>query len=155
MDAESAIGMPTKSVRSGAISSRISDLIDTQFSQDISSMVLDEDRTTAVASTIESQSRPSSTLPLTAARFNIFKTQIKCSRFDIFRKRLAGIREHFMDERGSNPTVHLNEIMERINLNLRGSDHFELYEVQEAIQTMTDQNMGVWYQDEIDSIMFI
>ena len=81
--------------------------------------------------------------------------EMPASRFDLFRRQLNPIRQFCQNERMDNPSVSLAELMDRINQGLLANDVFDEQQVVAGLRKMSAENMGLWYQEAVDSILFV
>lgn len=75
-------------------------------------------------------------------------------RFDAFKSALNNVKDHFVEERGDSPSLLMSEIIQLINRGIPDSDVFSDGEVIKQIKIMSDDNQGLWYQEDNDSVMF-
>lgn len=69
-------------------------------------------------------------------------------RFDSFRSQLFSVKS----SHDNGDAIHLNDLIALIN---GGSMQFTRGEIVATIKDMSDSNSGVWYQDELEALMFI
>ncbi|KAI8922726.1 MCM2/3/5 family-domain-containing protein [Entophlyctis helioformis] len=137
----------TQSGRSTAAnSSRLGELIDTDYSQEAgSSMVLDSSASSSVGVTD----------PDVGSSFSGAMARLSPARFDQFRRQLTMVRQRCQTEQPDNVEVTMGTIMSMINTGLEGNDVFNVGQVRGSLKSMSDDNMGVWLQDDGDVVMFI
>jgi hypothetical protein len=70
-------------------------------------------------------------------------------RLDKFMEVLNEAKNYFVSERGESPTVSFQELVQQITI-----EDFSPEEILNQIQTMSDENMSVWYQPENESLLF-
>jgi hypothetical protein len=72
----------------------------------------------------------------------------------MFKKQLNQVRRHIEEQPREESMVPLVEVVEHINTKLPHSQHFDVAEVRKALMDMSEQNLGVWYQEDVESVMF-
>ena len=120
-----------KSVRSGATSSRMSELVN--------EMALDEDDTTVAG-------RSSVTTPALGAK-------LVGSRLASFNQILFKISESIRISDAESPTIMLSDLIMQINQDQM--EPFNPEDIKATIMDMSNQGLNVWYQEDMDAVMFI
>jgi hypothetical protein len=139
--ARSLLSRPSTGAResdhTGATSSRMSQLLDNMALDDNSSVATSRQAMQSHAAEEPSSSRDVAVVAaLTGDRFEQFKAQ------------LYRVKSSLPQE----DPINLNDLSKKIN----GNDVlFTLPEVLATIKHMSDNNIGVWYQEELDAMLFI
>ncbi|KAH6602918.1 hypothetical protein BASA61_000634 [Batrachochytrium salamandrivorans] len=143
---------------SGAGSSRFSELLDASGSD----MNVDESVVAGDMSQSTAHGTSSTGLDIgsgTTSASSIKPVQLTVARFDQIRNQLRMIRQRHYSSQGQDDTLQselsLVDVMGQINHGMAGSQQIGLPELLTVVTRMSDENMGVWYQSDTETLMFI
>ncbi|KAJ1345036.1 hypothetical protein BSLG_000551 [Batrachochytrium salamandrivorans] len=95
----------------------------------------------------------------TTSASSIKPVQLTVARFDQIRNQLRMIRQRHYSSQGQDDTLQselsLVDVMGQINHGMAGSQQIGLPELLTVVTRMSDENMGVWYQSDTETLMFI
>jgi hypothetical protein len=72
------------------------------------------------------------------------------SQFDLFRSELFKIKSNLAEDE---PSMQLVGLLDQ--LNTQSQTRFDEGQVLATLMLMSEENMGVWYQEELETLMFI
>ena len=80
-------------------------------------------------------------------------------RFDQIRNQLRQVRQRHQSSQQQDdtiqPEISIIDIMDQINQSVVGSQQVDMSELLSVVTRMSDENMGVWYQSDTQTVMFI
>ncbi|KAK6098174.1 hypothetical protein BDV3_004456 [Batrachochytrium dendrobatidis] len=95
----------------------------------------------------------------TTAASNVLLTQLPVARFDQIRNQLRQVRQRHQSSQQQDdtiqPEISIIDIMDQINQSVVGSQQVDMSELLSVVTRMSDENMGVWYQSDTQTVMFI
>eukprot|EP00842_Homolaphlyctis_polyrhiza_P004216 jgi/Hompol1/4796/HPOL_001845-RA len=143
-NASTAAGRSTRS--SGHTSSRISELIDRDMSTDPS---------IAAGNPSQDLEPDNEQLKMLSSSSKQSAPQLSVARVNLFREKLKLVREHQLKTQSDDSSMFITALLDQVNGRTPASQHFDLDEARAVVQSMSDDNMGLWYQEDVESVMFI